>query len=513
MIDSSAGRAAIISVSDKARVKELARFLSEHGFQILATHNTYKALEAAGISATEVSDYTGYPEVMDGRVKTLHPKVFAGILSNRASHEAESRKLGLLNIDLVVANLYPFQHCVELEDVDDSLKVERIDVGGVTLLRAGAKNFQHVAVVSDVCDYDALMQEISENKGATTLEYRRRMAAKAFAAVASYDACIHAWLQRQDGDLMPQEMIIHGRKVQDLRIGENPHQKAALYSIYKNGLPAGLPVEQLHGKELSFNNVVDIESASKIVAEFDVPAVSVIKHGNPCGAAISTEIGCAYEKAITCDPKSSFGAVIALNRQVTAEVAQKVVGVFVEAVVAPDFAEDALEILRTKKNLRIMKCELNTVGRLVFKSTLSSGLLVQERDSSSVGINGFLRVTTMEASPEALSDLLFAWRICKHVKSNAIVIARNGRAVGVGAGQMSRVDSVEIAVRKAQDCAGTVMASDAFFPFADSVQHAVAAGISAIVQPGGSLRDKEVIETANNSHIAMYFTGFRNFCH
>ncbi|MCU7611271.1 bifunctional phosphoribosylaminoimidazolecarboxamide formyltransferase/IMP cyclohydrolase [Anaplasma capra] len=515
MNDSSTGRMALISVSDKTRIEELARFITEKGLRILATQNTYSTLKQAGIDAVEVSEYTGYPEMMDGRVKTLHPKIFAGILCNRDNHNSELEKFAIANIDLLVVNLYPFQRLASTKILPDNKMIEQIDIGGVSLLRAGAKNFQHVTVVSDVHDYEGLMQEMSNHEGATTLEYRRAMAARAFARVASYDACIHSWLVGNTGEpKMPQEIIIHGKKVQDLRIGENPHQKAAVYSVYEGGLPMALPIEQMHGKELSFNNVVDVESAVRIVAEFDIPAVSVIKHGNPCGAAVSSvEIDDAYEKAITCDPKSSFGGVIAFNREVTADIAKKVSEVFIEAVVAPSFAEEALEILCKKKSLRVIKCRPYPTSGLVLKSTLGSGFLLQERDNSMVGISDFLKVTTKEAPPEALHDLLFAWKVCKHVKSNAIVIARDGRAIGVGAGQMSRVDSVEIAVKKAQDCTDTVMASDAFFPFADSVQHAVAAGISAIVQPGGSVRDKEVIDAANSSGIAMYFTGFRSFCH
>ncbi|ACZ48935.1 bifunctional phosphoribosylaminoimidazole carboxamide formyltransferase-IMP cyclohydrolase [Anaplasma centrale str. Israel] len=510
MVASSTGGTALISVYDKTNIEQLARFIAARGFRIIATGNTCRLLKEAGVAAVEVSEYTGYPEMMDGRVKTLHPKIFAGILCNRGSHGPE---LDGLAIDLVVVNLYPFQHFASTGAADDEV-VEHIDVGGVSLLRAGAKNFQHVTVVPDVHEYEGLMQEMSNHGGTTTLEYRKRMAAKTFASTSSYDACIHTWLNGAEGPDMPQEIAILGRKVQDLRIGENPHQKAAVYSIYRESAPMALPIEQMHGKELSFNNIVDIESAVGIVAEFDVPAVSVIKHGNPCGVAISgTDIDDAYEKAITCDQKSSFGGIIACNRQVTDAIAQKVADVFIEAVVAPDFAESALKILGAKKNLRIVKCAPYTASRLVFKSALGSGLLIQERNCSTIDIGDLLKVTTKAADPAVLQDLLFAWRVCKHVKSNAIVIARDGRAIGVGAGQMSRVDSVELAVKKAQDCAGAVMASDAFFPFADSVYNAATAGVSAIVQPGGSLRDKEVIDAANDSGIAMYFTGLRSFYH
>ncbi|MFV9921394.1 MAG: bifunctional phosphoribosylaminoimidazolecarboxamide formyltransferase/IMP cyclohydrolase [Anaplasma ovis] len=513
MTASSTGGTALISVYDKTNIEKLAQFIAARGFRIIATKNTCGLLQQAGVAAVEVSEYTGYPEMMDGRVKTLHPKIFAGILRNGDSHNSELDRFSIDAIDLVIVNLYPFQSFATTKAADGEV-VEQIDIGGVSLLRAGAKNFQHVTVIPDVHEYEGLMQEMSNNEGATTLGYRRRLAAKTFATISSYDSCIHAWLNGAEAPDMPQEIIIRGRKIQDLRIGENPHQKAAVYSMYHDSAPMALPIEQMHGKELSFNNIVDIESAVAIVAEFDVPAVSVIKHGNPCGVAVSSaDIDDAYEKAITCDPKSSFGGIIACNRQVTEEIAHKVADVFVEAVVAPGFAEDALKVLYAKKNLRVVRCTPYTASRLVFKSTLGSGLLMQERNCSAIGIDDLLKVTTKTASPMVLQDLLFAWRVCKHVKSNAIVMARDGRAIGVGAGQMSRVDSVELAIKKAQDCTGAVMASDAFFPFADSIHHAATAGISAIVQPGGSLRDKEVIEAANDSGIAMYFTGLRSFCH
>ena len=512
MVASSTGGTALISVYDKTNIEKLARFIAARGFRIIATRSTCSLLQRAGVAAVEVSEYTGYPEMMGGRVKTLHPKIFAGILRNGDSHNSELDRFAIDAIDLVIVNLYPFQSFATAKAADGEV-LEQIDIGGVSLLRAGAKNFQHVTVIPDVHEYEGLMREMSSNSG-TTPEYRRRMAAKTFATISSYDACIHAWLTGTEAPDMPQEITIRGRKIQDLRIGENPHQKAAVYSMYHDSSPVALPIEQMHGKGLSFNNIVDIESAVTIVAEFDVPAVSVIKHGNPCGVAVSSvNIDDAYEKAITCDPKSSFGGIISCNRQVTEEIAHKVADVFVEAVVAPDFAEDALKVLCTKKNLRVVKCAPYIASRLVLKSALGSGLLMQERNCSAIGIDDLLKVTTKTASHAVLQDLLFAWRVCKHVKSNAIVIARDGRAIGVGAGQMSRVDSVELATKKAQDCTGAVMASDAFFPFADSIHHAATAGISAIVQPGGSLRDKEVIEAANDSGIAMYFTGLRSFCH
>ena len=500
---------ALLSVSDKEGMVDLARFLVQNGYGIVATKNTCTLLMQEDIAAVEISQYTGHPEIMDGRVKTLHPKIFAGILSNRTTHAQEAESLSIAPIDLVVANLYPFVECLNKDGASESELVEHIDIGGVSLLRAAAKNFHHVTVISSTQDYDELVSELTENNGSTSLAFRRKMAAKAFATTAAYDAHIHGWLATSLG-LVPEEIVLHGKKIQDLRIGENPHQKAAVYGIGSTILP----IEQLHGKQLSYNNIVDIEASIRIVNDFDVPAVCVIKHGNPCGAAIShVGIEDAYRKAITCDPTSSFGGIIAFNKTMSEGIADALRDIFVEAVVAPDFEPEVLTALSSKKNLRIVKYTSCTESKFVFKSVLQHGLLLQERDNSAVGIEDMRLVTAQSASQENLEDLLFAWRVCKHVRSNAIVIARTGRAIGVGAGQMSRVTSVELAIRKAGDCSGAVMASDAFFPFTDGIRCAAAAGIVAIVQPGGSIRDDEVKEAASKSGISMYFTGIRGFCH
>ncbi|QJC27866.1 bifunctional purine biosynthesis protein PurH [Anaplasma platys] len=502
-------KVALLSVSDKDGVVDLARFLVQNGYSVVSTMNTCALLRQASLPVLEISQYTGHPEIMDGRVKTLHPKIFAGILSNRSTHTREVESLGIDAIDLVVVNLYPFVKCLKKGSSSEAELVEHIDVGGVSLLRAAAKNFQHVTVISSTQDYGALICELTENNGVTSPEFRKRMAAKAFAVTSAYDAHVYGWLST-DLDMLPEEIVLCGTKVHDLRIGENPHQKAAIYGM---GTEA-LPIERLHGKQLSYNNIVDIEASIKIVSDFDMPAASVIKHGNPCGAAISSAgIEDAYHKAISCDPLSSFGGIIALNRTVTMEIANALKDIFVESIVAPDFDQEVLTALSSKKNLRIVKYTPCYGGKFVFKSVLRNGMLLQERDNSAVGLEDMTLVTKTYATQESLEDLLFAWRVCKHVRSNAIVIARQGRAIGVGAGQMSRVDSVEIAIKKAGDCAGAVMASDAFFPFADGIQCAADAGIVAIVQPGGSIRDDEVKEAANNSHISMYFTGTRSFCH
>ncbi|MEH0831099.1 bifunctional phosphoribosylaminoimidazolecarboxamide formyltransferase/IMP cyclohydrolase [Anaplasma bovis] len=507
-------KVALLSLSDKSQAENLAKVLVENSFRILSTKNTCAVLREAGLDPIEVSDYTGFEEIMGGRVKTLHPKIFAGILCNRDKHEKEAKEHGISNIDLVVVDLYPFKQRMSMGDVCEENMVEYIDIGGVSLLRAAAKNFQYVTVISDVKDYDSLIRELKEHNGSTTIEYRRRMAMKAFAVTASYDASIHLWMSSNCAPgILPDEIVIHGSKVQNLRSGENPHQVAAAYSTGA-GEEVGLPIVQIHGKELSFNNIVDIESAIKIVEEFDLPAASVIKHANPCGVAVThTNVDDAYDRAISCDPRSSFGGIIAVNGKISESTARKMSSIFIEAVIARDFDAAALEVLRAKKNLRIIKYKPYKAGTLVFKSSMGRGLLVQEPDTSVLKIQDLKQVTEKGVGEDLLEDLLFAWRVCKHVKSNAIVVARDRRAIGIGAGQMSRIDSVEIAVRKAGNCAGAVMASDAFFPFADSIRQAVSVGISAIVQPGGSMRDEEVIEAANSSGVAMYFTGVRVFCH
>ena len=513
MVDVLEAKVALLSLSDKSQAENLAKVLVENSFRILSTKNTCAVLREAGLDPIEVSEYTGFEEIMGGRVKTLHPKIFAGILCERNKHKEEAEKHGIANIDLVVVDLYPFKQRMSMGDMREEDMVEYIDIGGVSLLRAAAKNFQYVTVVSDVKDYDSLIKELREHNGSTTIEYRRRMAMKAFAVTAAYDASIHSWISSNcTPGILPDEIVIHGSKVQNLRSGENPHQGAAAYSI--GGKEPGLPIEQIHGKELSFNNIVDIESAIKIVEEFDLPAASVIKHANPCGVAVSgSDVNDAYDRAISCDQRSSFGGIIAVNGKISESTARKMSSIFIEAVIARDFDAAALEVLRTKKNLRIIKYEPYKMGTLVFKSSMGRGLLVQEPDTSVLRIGDLKQVTEKGVGEDLLEDLLFAWRVCKHVKSNAIVVARDRRAIGIGAGQMSRIDSVEIAVRKAGNCAGAVMASDAFFPFADSIRQAVSVGISAIVQPGGSMRDEEVIEAANSSGVAMYFTGVRVFCH
>ncbi|AHX08977.1 bifunctional phosphoribosylaminoimidazolecarboxamide formyltransferase/IMP cyclohydrolase [Ehrlichia chaffeensis] len=499
---------AIISVYNKTNIIELAKFLIEQKVEIIATSSTYKALLDAGLQVTEVSSYTKFPEIMDGRVKTLHPKIHGGILSNRNTHAAECLKLDIHDIDLVIVNLYPFSQVANNKTSTENEIIEQIDIGGVTLLRAGAKNFHNVTVISDINDYDTLKAEMINNQNSTNLTYRKQLAKKAFAITSSYDSSIYNWLNKDSKDILPETFVIHGNKVQDLRCGENPHQKGAFYST----LGDKYPLKQLHGKELSYNNIVDIESAINIVTEFTQPAAVIIKHSNPCGAATADDITTAYNKAFACDPKSSFGGIVALNREINEDIAEEINKIFIEVIVGPSITDKAMEIIQKKKNVRIMLSTEYNPPKYIIKN-VSNGFLLQESNTNQLSEKDLIQVTNFPVSDDTISNLLFAWKICKHVKSNAIVIAKDHRAIGVGAGQMSRVDSLEIAIKKAQDCAGAVLASDAFFPFTDSILLSASVNISAIIQPGGSLRDQEVIEEANNKKIAMFFTNIRNFYH
>ncbi|QLK55515.1 bifunctional phosphoribosylaminoimidazolecarboxamide formyltransferase/IMP cyclohydrolase [Ehrlichia ruminantium] len=499
---------AIISVYDKTNIVKFAKFLIEQKVEIIATSSTYKILVDAGLQVIEVSDYTKFPEIMDGRVKTLHPKIHGGILSNRNSHTEESNKFNIQNIDLVIVNLYPFSQVASIKTSTDDQIIEQIDIGGITLLRSAAKNFNNVTVLSDINDYDTLQTEMTNNNNETTLSYRKHLAAKAFAITSTYDSIIHNWLNNNTQDILPNTFAIHGNKVQDLRCGENPHQKGAFYSASADKYP----LKQLHGKQLSYNNIVDIEAAINIVAEFTEPAAVIIKHSNPCGAATADDITSAYNKAFACDPKSSFGGIVALNREINEEIAEKINQIFIEVVVGPSITDKAIEIIQKKKNVRIILSTEYNLPKYTIKN-VSGGFLLQESNTNRLSEKDLIQVTNFPVSPDIISNLLFAWKICKHVKSNAIVIARDHRAIGVGAGQMSRVDSLEIAIKKSQDCTGAVLASDAFFPFTDSILLSASAKISAIIQPGGSLRDQEVIEEANNQKIAIFFTNIRNFYH
>ncbi|MBI2234607.1 MAG: bifunctional phosphoribosylaminoimidazolecarboxamide formyltransferase/IMP cyclohydrolase [Micavibrio aeruginosavorus] len=511
--DASGPRRALISVSDKAGLAAFARDLHALGMTLLSTGGTAKALGAENLPVTDVGSYTGFPEIMDGRVKTLHPRVHGGILARRddPDHIAAMDAHGIAAIDLVVINLYPFAATVQAGK-DFGECIENIDIGGPAMIRAAAKNHAFVTVVTDPADYPLVIAALRDHGGIVPDDLRRALAAKAFSLTAAYDSMIASWLAPMQ--LTP-SLSFAGTLAQTLRYGENPHQAAALYRDL-TGRPGVATAWQIQGKELSFNNLGDTDAAFELVAEFEDPAIAIIKHANPCGVALGTSMLDAYHRAFACDPVSAFGGIIALNRSLDAETAQAILGQFCEVIIAPDASAEALEIVRAKPNIRVLLTESLpdvTQPRLTVR-TISGGLLVQGADTGRIAAAD-LKVVTRRAPTEAeLRDLLFAFRVCKHVKSNAIVYAQDGKTVGIGAGQMSRVDSCRIAAWKMQSPApGMVVASDAFFPFADGLLEAVKAGATAVIQPGGSIRDDEVIKAADDAGIAMVFTGMRHFRH
>ncbi|QKX01378.1 bifunctional phosphoribosylaminoimidazolecarboxamide formyltransferase/IMP cyclohydrolase [Wolbachia endosymbiont of Cruorifilaria tuberocauda] len=501
---------ALISVYDKTNIVDLALFLTQKQIEILSTGNTYRILSDAGIKTQEVSDYIQYPEILGGRVKTLHPKIHGGILYNRKEHKEEIQDLGIEPIDLLVINLYPFWETVGVIANDKQI-IEQIDIGGVSLIRAAAKNFHFTSVISSIRDYETLKIEMIRNENKTTLEYRKHLATKAFALTSCYDSNIYSWfLSKGKNDDLPKFFTLYGYKVQELRYGENPHQKSAFYSNQFRKYP----LEKIYGKELSYNNIVDIESALDILSEFKEPMAVIIKHNNPCGAAVGNSALEAYEKALSCDKISSFGGIVALNREIDLKLAEKLSEIFLEVVVIPSINEEALKILQKKKNLRVVIYDPFQKNRKYQIKNAFGGFLVQESDNSGIEVEKMRQVTSCTATKKEREDLIFAWRICKHVKSNAIVIAKNGCTIGIGSGQSSRIDSVNIAVKKANErCRGAVLASDGFFPFPDSIVESAKHGITSIIQPGGSLKDQDVIAAANESKISMFFTGIRNFFH
>ena len=510
---------ALISVSDKTGLAALGQALARHGVQILSTGGSATALRMAGVTVTDVADHTGFPEILDGRVKTLTPQIHGGLLGRRdlPAHAAQMAEHGIAPIDLLVCNLYPFEATVAAGAGHDAA-VENIDIGGPALIRAAAKNHDSVAVVTDPAQYDELLTALP----GTSLALRRRLAAAAYARTAAYDAAIAAWFAAEQGDTFPARIAFAGTLRQTLRYGENPHQQAALYA--SSARPGVASAQQMQGKELSFNNLADTDAALECVAEFAEPTVVIVKHANPCGVASAATLADAWDAALRCDPVSAFGGIVAVNRTLDGAAAERIAAIFSEVIVAPDADADARQILSRKKNLRLLLTgglpDPAAPGLQV--RSLAGGLLVQTRDA---GRAAELRVVTKRAPSEAqLADLRFAYLVCKHVKSNAIVFARGGATVGVGAGQMSRVDSARVASWKGKAAAkaaglpgsltqGSVAASDAFFPFADGLEALVAAGATAVVQPGGSLRDAEVIAAADEAGIAMVFTGMRHFRH
>lgn len=520
---------ALISVSDKTGLVEMAQKLHEKGVDLLSTGGTAKALRAAGLPVRDVAEVTKFPEMMDGRVKTLHPAVHGGLLALRddAAHVKSMADHGIEEIDILIVNLYPFEATVAAGG-DYLTCVENIDIGGPAMIRAAAKNHGFVNVVVDVEDYGALLDELDRNAGATSLDFRKRLAATAYARTAAYDAAVSTWMAEATQQPEPRRVAFAGQHAQSLRYGENPHLQAAFYRT-GDARPGVATARQWQGKELSYNNINDTDAAFELVAEFDPadgPAVAIIKHANPCGVASGGSLGAAYRAAFDCDRTSAFGGIVALNQPLDAETAREIVEVFTEVVIAPEASDEAREVFAAKKNLRLLTTgglpDVSAAGR-TFRP-VAGGFLVQDRDNGRILKESLKVVTKRQPSAEELADMIFAWRVAKHVKSNAIVYVKDGATVGIGAGQMSRVDSSRIAARKAQDMAqvlgletspavGSVVASDAFFPFADGLLSAAEAGARAVIQPGGSMRDDEVIAAADEAGLAMVFTGMRHFRH
>ncbi|MGI9305393.1 MAG: bifunctional phosphoribosylaminoimidazolecarboxamide formyltransferase/IMP cyclohydrolase [Gammaproteobacteria bacterium] len=515
-------RRALISVSDKTGIADFARTLSAAGAEILSTGGTARALREAGVSITEVSDHTGFPEIMDGRVKTLHPKIHGGILARRGIDDGVMQNQEIAPIDLVVVNLYPFEATIAKPGCTLAEAIENIDIGGPTMVRAAAKNHTFVTVVVDPADYDLLVRELREH-GGVSADTRFALAAKAFAHTARYDGMIANYLGGVSAD-GKRETFAHTfnqqfTKVQDMRYGENPHQQAAFYREHELREASVSTAQQLQGKALSYNNIADTDAALECVKQFERPACVIVKHANPCGVAVAEDIRAAYEKAFQTDPTSAFGGIIAFNRELdTATAAAIVDRQFVEVIIAPSVAEAAVETISAKKDVRLLTCGGWTApqGGLDFKR-VNGGLLVQDRDLGMVGEADLKIVTKRRPAAREIADLLFAWKVAKFVKSNAIVYARGAQTIGVGAGQTSRVYSARIAALKAADedlnVKGAVMASDAFFPFRDGIDAAHEVGISAVIEPGGSMRDDEVIAAADEHGMAMVFTGMRHFRH
>lgn len=506
---------ALISVSDKTGVVEFAKELTALGYEIVSTGGTSKALQAADVPVIGISDVTGFPEILEGRVKTLHPAVHGGILAKGTDeHMAVLAEHEIKPIDLVVVNLYPFQATVAKPDVTLADAIENIDIGGPTMVRSAAKNHDRVAIVVNPARYESIIAELKE-AGELSLQTKRFLALEAFQHTAQYDAAISHYLTDAFGaEPLAGEIAFGGQKIQELRYGENPHQKAA---FYRSGIPVSGTVanaKQLNGKELSYNNIVDVDAAWQLVNEFAQPATVIVKHTNPCGTAIGATLEEAYARAYAADSVSAFGGIIAVNRVLNKATAEQIVETFMEAVIAPAFDEDAVEVLKTKKNLRLLEVGEKVANNELWIEKVSGGFLVQERDNHNLKVEDCKVVTDKVPTEEEMTELVFAWNIVKHVKSNAIVVTKDGQSIGVGAGQMNRVGSAKIAFEQAgEKCNGAVLASDAFFPFRDTIDAAAKAGITAIIQPGGSVRDQESIDACNEHGIAMVFTGVRHFKH
>jgi phosphoribosylaminoimidazolecarboxamide formyltransferase/IMP cyclohydrolase len=509
---------AVISVSNKTGIVELAKELVALGYEIVSTGGTYKTITGAGIEATYVTEITGFPEILEGRVKTLHPYVHGGILAKRIpEHLTQLEELGIIPIDLVVVNLYPFKETIAKPHVTLEEAIENIDIGGPTMVRAAAKNYKYVTIIVNPERYMEIV-DMLKTKGEVDEAARLSLAGEAFAHTAEYDTYIAQYLGKVTGweTAFPKTLVLRGEKMQDLRYGENPHQKAVFYrEPGAQGANIGT-ARQLHGKELSFNNIIDINAALELVREFEPPAAVVVKHTNPCGTALGDTLADAYDRAFNVDPVSAFGGIVGLNREVDKDTAEKLSGPFLEAIIAPSFSQEALSILTKKANVRLLETgDLNRsqVAGIDVKK-VNGGILLQDIDKGQVAVSDLKVVSERKYTPEELEELIFAWKVVKHVKSNAIVVAKGKQTLGVGAGQMNRVGSAKIALEQAgEKCRGAVLASDAFFPFRDTVDQAAKAGITAIIQPGGSVRDQESIEAANEHGITMIFTGMRHFKH
>lgn len=510
-------RRALVSVSDKTGLVPFAKELDKLGVEIISTGGTHKLLEQEGIKVTGISEVTNFPEILDGRVKTLHPFIHGGLLAVRDNeeHQQQVKQHEIEPIDLVIVNLYPFAETIAKPDVEFLDAIENIDIGGPSMLRSAAKNHAYVTVVVDQQDYAEVLAQLQES-GEVAHETRQRLAAKVFRHTAAYDSLIGQYLSEQLEQKTPEKLTVTFEKVQDLRYGENPHQQAA---FYKHPLAAPGTIasaQQLHGKELSYNNINDADAALSIVKEYSQPAIVAVKHMNPCGVGIGTTIEEAYDKAYSADPVSIFGGIIAANQPIDGATAEKMKEIFLEIILAPDFTEEALHILTKKKNLRLLKMgqwPQQAQGQLRYQS-IAGGLLVQEQDLHQVEQGSVEVVTERKPSPEELEQLIFAWKVVKHVKSNAIVLAKDSQTIGVGAGQMNRVGAAKIAIEQAgSKSEGSFLASDAFFPMADTVQEAAKAGVKAIIQPGGSIKDADSIAEANRHGIAMVFTAVRHFKH
>jgi phosphoribosylaminoimidazolecarboxamide formyltransferase/IMP cyclohydrolase len=522
-------KTALLSVSDKTGIVDLARALAEKGVRLLSTGGTHKAIAAAGLTVTDVSDVTGFPEIMDGRVKTLHPKVHGGLLAIRddAEHQEAMKAHGIEGIDLAVINLYPFED-VRAAGGDYPTTVENIDIGGPAMIRASAKNHAYVAILTDPADYPELLAQLSSDAGQTAYAFRQRLAAKAFARTAAYDTMISNWFADALAIDTPRHRVIGGALKDEMRYGENPHQKAAFY-VTGEQRPGVSTATLLQGKQLSYNNINDTDAAYELVAEFlpeKSAACAIIKHANPCGVATGSSLLHAYKRALACDSVSAFGGIIALNQTLDAETAEEIIKLFTEVIIAPDVTDEAKAIVARKANLRLL-----TAGGLpdprsagLTAKTVSGGLLVQSRDNGMVEDLELKVVTKRAPTAQELEDMKFAFKVAKHVKSNAVVYAKDGQTAGIGAGQMSRVDSARIAGLKAEEAAravglavpltrGSAVASEAFLPFADGLLSMIAAGATSVIQPGGSMRDQEVIDAANEHNVAMVFTGMRHFRH